>query len=58
MNESDIKTVIPLYIDYYNNHEDGEWTEETTYKRISCRQSMMRCTSVFMENWSSRIVRI
>lgn len=34
MQESDIKKVIPIYIDYYNNHEDGEWTEETTYKRI------------------------
>ena len=34
MQESDIKKVIPLYIDYYNNHEDGEWTEESTYKRI------------------------
>ena len=34
MLECDIKNVIPLYINYYNNHEDGEWTEESTYKRI------------------------
>ena len=34
MQESDIKKVIPIYIDYYNKHEDGKWTEETTYKRI------------------------
>lgn len=36
----DIERVVSLYIDYYNTHEDGEWTEETTYKRI--RQVMTR----------------
>lgn len=34
MELDDINRVIPLYIDYYNKHEDGEWTEQTTYKRI------------------------
>lgn len=34
MNEADINSVIPLYIDYYNKIEDSCWTEETTYKRI------------------------
>lgn len=34
MSESDIEKVVPLYIEYYNEKEDGEWTEETTYKRI------------------------
>lgn len=34
MTEDDIQKVVPLYIDYYNNQEDGEWTTETTYKRI------------------------
>ena len=34
MTEPDIHRVIPLYIEYYNTYEDGEWTEETTYKRI------------------------
>ena len=34
MTEDDIQKVVPLYIDYYNNQEDGEWTPETTYKRI------------------------
>ena len=33
MNEEDINSVIPLYIEYYNK-EDGEWTEKTVYKRI------------------------
>lgn len=34
MTEEDIAKVIPLYIDYYNVKEDGEWTRETAYKRI------------------------
>lgn len=34
MNEDDIGKVVPLYIEYYNNNEDAEWTTETTYKRI------------------------
>ena len=34
MTEDDIQKVVPLYIEYYNNKEDGEWTTETTYKRI------------------------
>lgn len=34
MSEKDINSVVPLYIEYYNNNEDAEWTTETTYKRI------------------------
>ena len=34
MTEHDIPVAIQLYMDYYNGHEDGEWTEDTTYKRI------------------------
>lgn len=34
MKENDIEIVIQLYMDYYNNHEDSIWTEQTTYKRI------------------------
>lgn len=34
MKEADIEKVIPLYIEYYNGKEGGEWTEQTTYKRI------------------------
>lgn len=43
MTEEDIGKVVPLYIEYYNNNEDAEWTTETTYKRIhqvwSCEDS-------------------
>ena len=34
MSKEDINNVVPLYIEYYNNNEDAEWTTETTYKRI------------------------
>lgn len=34
MEEQDILNAVPLYIEYYNNYEGGEWTYETTAKRI------------------------
>ena len=34
MTEDDVQKIVPLYIEYYNNNEDGDWTQETTYKRI------------------------
>ena len=34
MEEADIARVTPLYIDYYNEKEGGEWTEQTVIKRI------------------------
>lgn len=34
MRKSDIQAIIPFYIDYYNTCEEGQWTPETTYKRI------------------------
>lgn len=34
MTEADIARVIELYMEYYNTHEDGAWTVETTHKRI------------------------
>lgn len=34
MTIEDIDLVLPLYIEYYNNHEDGCWTEATAKKRI------------------------
>lgn len=32
--EQNIRDVIPLYIHYYNETENCEWTEVTAYKRI------------------------
>ena len=34
MTEADIDQIAALYMDYYNNHEDGCWTHEKAYKRI------------------------
>ena len=32
--EQDINSVIPLYIHYFNEFEDSNWTKETVYKRL------------------------
>lgn len=34
MEERDIRLVVPVYIGYYNDFEDGGWTQETASKRI------------------------
>lgn len=34
MTAKDIPSVLPLYIAYYNEHEDGCWNELTAKKRI------------------------
>lgn len=34
MTEADIQKIVPFFINYYNTHEEGEWTPEPTYKRI------------------------
>ena len=34
MEETDIERVIPLFIEYYNTHDECCWTIETAYKRI------------------------
>ena len=35
MTTEDIRSVLPIYINYYNKHEGGCWTEETAKRRIS-----------------------
>lgn len=32
--KENVNDIIPLYIHYYNEKEEGEWTEDTVYKRI------------------------
>ena len=34
MKPEDIACILNLYIDYYNNYEESNWTKETAYKRI------------------------
>ena len=49
MSEEDINNVVPLYIEYYNNNEDAEWTTETTFKRIHqvCSREDSYCLILF-----------
>ena len=49
MTTADIQTVLPLYISYYNEHEDGCWTEETAGKRIHQVLSMEGSFSLILE---------
>lgn len=55
MKEEDIANVIPLYIEYYNNKEDGEWTEQTAYKRIHQVLSREDSYCLVLEN-ANRII--
>lgn len=50
MNMNDIYSVLPLYIDYYNNHEDCCWTEETAGRRIRQVLSMTDSYSLIMRD--------
>lgn len=50
MNLNDINQVLRLYIDYYNNHEEGCWTEKTARKRIHQVLSMEDSYSLIMKN--------
>lgn len=50
MNEKDIDLVVPFYIEYYNNHEDGCWTEETAKRRIQQVLTMEGAYSLMMKD--------
>jgi len=56
MNLSDVGNVLQLYIDYYNNHEGGCWTEQTARKRIQQVLSMMGSFSLIMKNEQNNAV--
>lgn len=49
MDLSDIELVIPLYIDYYNNYENGCWTEITAKRRIQQVLTMEGSYSLIMK---------
>lgn len=55
MSQSDILTAAHLYMDYYNTYEDGEWTEETTYKRIHQVWSREDSYCLVLENCGTMI---
>ena len=49
MTTSDIKAVLPLYVSYYNEQENGYWTEETADRRIHQVLSMEDSFSLILE---------
>ena len=46
---SDVESVLPLYLDYYNNHEDGCWTVETAGRCIRQIVGMQDAYSLLMQ---------
>lgn len=56
MKLNDIERVIPLYIDYYNNHEGGCWTEQTARKRIHQVLSIVDSFSLIMKNEQENVI--
>lgn len=55
MELKDIDLVIPLYIEYYNNHEGGCWTEETAKRRIRQVLTMNDSYSLIMRNDEGKV---
>lgn len=55
MNESDIEKVVPLYIHYYNQYEEGAWTPETTRRRIHQVWSREDSFCMILENGSEPV---
>ncbi len=49
----DIVAVLPLYISYYNEHEDSCWNENTARKRIHQVLSMENSYGLIVENENS-----
>ena len=50
MDIKDIDLVVPFYIEYYNSHEDGCWTEETAKRRIRQVLTMEGAYSLIMKD--------
>lgn len=55
MSVEDIESVLQLYIDYYNNHEDSCWTQETAYKRIHQVLTMEGAYALMLEDGGKAI---
>lgn len=50
MKVEDIASVLPLYIGYYNNHEESCWTEATAGKRIRQVLTMQDAYSLILKD--------
>lgn len=55
MDLNDIDLVVPLYIDYYNNHEDSSWTEITAKRRIQQVLKMEDSYSLIMKDANNEV---
>lgn len=55
MKEADLPSAVRLYMDYYNTCEDGEWTKETTCKRIYQVWSREDAYCLVLENGGAMI---
>ena len=55
MELKDIDLIIPLYIEYYNNYEDGCWTEETAKRRIQQVLTMNDSYSLMMKDIEGKV---
>lgn len=47
--DGDIVRVTPLYLEYFNNYEEGEWTEATVAKRLGQMLSREDSYGIVME---------
>ncbi len=50
MTVDDIRRVVPIYIEYYNEHEESYWTEETATRRITQVLTMDGGYALIMED--------
>ena len=48
MTTQDLHRVLPLYLDYYNNVEGGQWTDKTAGRRIRQVLTMQDSFSLIM----------
>ncbi len=56
MSLHDVACVLPLYMEYYNDHEGGCWTEETAGKRIRQVLSIEDSYSLIMKDDEGKTV--
>lgn len=56
MNVDDIHSVLQLYIEHYNDHEDCCWTEETAGKRIHQVLAMEDSYSLLAKDEENKVI--
>lgn len=56
MKKQDIDLILPLYVDYYNNHEDSCWTQTTAKRRIAQVIGMEGAYALIMKEDDDEII--